>query len=179
MSVATGVALWLNHCAVPGTACECHIISSFLLWPLMTLQRARSPGPCPTPAHVDQNPFASYNRISTIALLCPQSDAFYVPAKARMTFALGAAGFEDSGLSHEIVVPNLLGMVTDDKGRVDEFKAEYMLEPGTREYESQHMEEFLTPSGIKDGTFMLHPLKMSQKNASAHFWEWYAQQYSC
>ena len=108
-----------------------------------------------------------------------QSDAFYVPAKGRMIFALGAAAFEDSGLSHEIVVPNLLGMVTDEKGRVDEFKAEYMLKAGTREYESQHIDEFLTPSGLKDGAFMLHPLKISHKNESAHFWGWYTQQYSC
>ncbi len=114
-----------------------------------------------------------------MALLYAQSDTFYVPAKGRMTFALGAAAFEDSGLSHEIVVPNLLGMVTDEDGRVDKFKAEYMLEAGTREYEVEHMEEFLRPSGIKDGAFMLHPLKISNKNASAHFWEWYTQQYSC
>ena len=108
-----------------------------------------------------------------------QADAFYVPAKGRMTFAMGAAAFEDSGLSHEAVVPNLLGMITDDTGRVDRFAAEYMTEPGEREYESQHMEEYLTPSGIKNLAFMLHPLKMSNKNTSAHFWQWYAQKYSC
>ena len=96
-----------------------------------------------------------------------------------MTFALGAAAFEDSGLSHEIVVPNLLGMVTDDKGRVNQFRVEYMLEAGTREYESHHLEEFLRPAGIKNGAFMLHPMKISNKNVSAHFWEWYAHQYSC
>lgn len=116
---------------------------------------------------------------SIAALLVTQSDAFYVPAKGRMTFALGAAAFEDSGLSHEIVVPNLLGMVTDEDGRVNQFKAEYMLEPGTREYEALHMEEYLRPSGIKNGAFMLHPLKISNKNASAHFWDWYSHQYSC
>ena len=114
-----------------------------------------------------------------MALLRAQSDAFYVPAKGRMTFALGAAAFEGSSLSHEIVVPNLLGMVTEEDGRVYHFDVEYMLEPGSREYEAKHMEEFLTPSGIKDRAFMLHPLKMSDKNVSAHFWEWYSQQYSC
>ena len=113
------------------------------------------------------------------ALMCAQSDAFYVPAKGRMTFAVGAAAFEDSGLSHEVVVPNLLGMITDDQGRVDRFRAEYMLEPGERVYESQHMEEYFISSGIKNGAFMLHPMKISQKNASAHFWQWYAQKYSC
>ena len=108
-----------------------------------------------------------------------QADAFYVPAKGRMTFAVGAAAFEESGLSHEAVVPNLLGMITDDTGRVDRFGAEYMLKPGEREYGSHHMEEYLKPSGIKNGAFMLHPFKISQKNASAHFWQWYAQLYSC
>ena len=102
-----------------------------------------------------------------------------MPAKGRMAFAMGAAAFEDSGLSHEAVVPNLLGMITDDTGRVDRFHAEYMTEPGEREYESQHMEEYLTSTGIKNWAFMLHPLKMSNKNASAHFWQWYAQKYSC
>ncbi len=118
--------------------------------------------------------------IGTQWLRCSaQSDAFYVPAKGRMTFALGAAAFEGSGLSHEIVVPNLLGMVTEEDGLVDKFNVEYMLEASTRQYEVEHMEEFLTPSGIRDGAFMLHPLKVSNKNASAHFWDWYAQQYSC
>ena len=110
---------------------------------------------------------------------CVQSDAFYVPAKDRMAFAMGAAAFENSGLSHEIVVPTLLGMITDDNGKVNQFKAEYELEPGTREYEQQHLDEFLTPSGIKEGAFMMHPLKLSQKNASLQYWEWYTQRYSC
>lgn len=112
--------------------------------------------------------------------VCLQSDAFYVPAKGRMTFAVGAAAFEESGLSHEAVVPNLLGMITDDAGRVDRFGAEYIQNmPGERAHGSQHMEEYLKPSGIKNGAFMLHPLKISNKNASAHFWEWYSHQYSC
>ena len=86
--------------------------------------------------------------IGTQWLRCSaQSDAFYVPAKGRMTFALGAAAFEGSGLSHEIVVPNLLGMVTEEDGLVDKFNVEYMLEASTRQYEVEHMEEFLTPLG--------------------------------
>ena len=96
-----------------------------------------------------------------------------------MTFAIGAAAFEGSGLSHEIVVPNLLGMVTDDKGHTDHFKAEYSLQEGAREYEAQHMDEILTATGIKEDFFMLHPMKLSNHNISAIFWQWYTQQYSC
>lgn len=114
-----------------------------------------------------------------MALLCVQSDALYVPAKERMTFAVSAMAFENSHLSHEIVVPALLGMVTDDGGRVDSFKTEYLLEPKTRGYAQQHMDEFLVASGIKDGAFMMHPLKLSQEKISKAFWQWYTERYSC
>lgn len=108
-----------------------------------------------------------------------QSDAFYVPAASRLDFAVGAAAFEHSELSHEIVVPTLLGMITPEDGATYEFKSQYMLTPDSRDHSVHHLLEYLTPNGLKEDAFMMHPLKLSQHNTTEYFWNWWTHRYSC
>ena len=48
-----------------------------------------------------------------------QADVFYVPAAARLDFALAAGALAKSGLHFEIIMAVLLGIITEEDGQVD------------------------------------------------------------
>ena len=52
-------------------------------------------------------------------LISMQTDAFYIPANARLDFALAAAALAKSDLHTWHAMPVLLGIITDVDGQVD------------------------------------------------------------
>lgn len=115
----------------------------------------------------------------TDVLAAMQADIFYIPAAARLDFALAAAAVARSGLHNDIIMAVLLNIVTEEDGKVDLMQV-YRLEfEFSKTASVAEVQDKLRPEGVANGCFAIHPFQMTQKTPREEFLHWWTEGYSC
>jgi hypothetical protein len=113
-----------------------------------------------------------------------QTDHIYVPARFRMDFAMTVAALAPLNLHHEILIPNVLGMLANGTADVELFNARFLFntdasEESSWQHAEAHAQMYLLPTGLIDSVFAIHAWKLSKPAGANAFWRWWTEVYSC
>jgi hypothetical protein len=126
-----------------------------------------------------------HNDISEYHFAGRQSDHFYIPSRFRTEFVALCMALAPTKLHHEVIVPNILGMLSNSSDDVQVFEGYYQrlefdaAKMGSTEWATAHHEKILLPSGLIDSAFALHSWKLADETAAKSFTNWWMELYSC
>lgn len=96
------------------------------------------------------------------------ADGFYIPQHLATDFVVGAVIFREAELHHEIVIPNLLGILGNEPFEL--FRGTFIKHPD----HSGKQQNFLLPNGqLHNSTFLFQPFNMSKAGAVDAFLSWW------
>jgi hypothetical protein len=112
------------------------------------------------------------------------ADYFYLPARMRTDFAVACTALAPTDLHYRVIVPNVLGLLTNSSADIQVFRSMSLNEDSSPEEEDStyavaHPDAFLLPSGLKGGAFIMQNWKLQDMDGSREFLRWWTESYSC